>query len=75
MHYIRQRSDWFQVFELITAGFDKDKPREPFRRWRGMELEQEDVFKDIIIRLTTSDPEKRLTAKQALRHEWFTDAW
>lgn len=71
LHYIRQKSDWVQVFELVTAGFDKDKPREPVRHWRGMELEQKDVFKDLIVGLTNFDPGKRLTAQQALDHKWF----
>ncbi|OJJ43918.1 hypothetical protein ASPZODRAFT_72814 [Penicilliopsis zonata CBS 506.65] len=58
---------WVRVFEVTRDGFNQDNPRRPFALWKGVD----DDFKDLIAAMTNFDPEKRLTAREALAHEWF----
>ncbi|KAK2809389.1 hypothetical protein FQN50_003848 [Emmonsiellopsis sp. PD_5] len=58
---------WVHVFEVIRDGFNKDNPRRPFFLWKGVD----DDFKSLIRAMTNFDPEKRITAAEALAHKWF----
>ena len=62
-------SPWCQVFEMLRDGFNKENPWEPFVRWNMEPLDSD--LKDLIGRLTNFDPAKRLTADEALSHNWF----
>jgi calcium-dependent protein kinase len=44
----------------------------PFREkdWKSFNLP---VISDLIIKCLQMDPEKRITAKEALKHPWFAD--
>ncbi|KAK0736786.1 serine/threonine protein kinase [Apiosordaria backusii] len=44
------------------------KPRTPFSLWDYLDLE----FRDLITKMTNLDPNKRITAREALEHKWFT---
>lgn len=61
---------WVSIFEVIRDGFNKDNPRRPFSLWGGVDEE----FKDLIRAMTNFDPQKRITAREALAHTWFEDA-
>ncbi len=65
-------SPWCQVLEALRGGFNKENPREPFVRWNMEPLDSD--LKDLIGGLTNFDPAKRLTADEALSHNWFHDA-
>ncbi|KAK2766244.1 hypothetical protein FQN54_007761 [Arachnomyces sp. PD_36] len=58
---------WVQVFEVTRDGFNKDNPRKPFSLWKGVD----DDFKSLVCAMTNFDPEKRITAREALAHKWF----
>ncbi|QSS60257.1 hypothetical protein I7I51_05054 [Histoplasma capsulatum] len=58
---------WIRVFEVIRDGFNKNNPRRPFFLWKGVD----DDFKSFIRATTNFDPEKRITAHEALAHKWF----
>ncbi|PGH05790.1 serine/threonine protein kinase [Blastomyces parvus] len=58
---------WVRVFEVTRDGFNKDNPRRPFFLWKGVD----DDFKSLIRAMTNFDPEKRITAHEALAHKWF----
>jgi serine/threonine protein kinase len=60
-------SSWVRVFEVIRDSFNKENPRKPFALWRGVD----DVFKGFIRAMTNIDPERRITAHEALAHKWF----
>ena len=62
-------SPWTQIFIVIAEGFNKDFPREPFKLWEGFDP----VLKNLVGRMTNMDPRRRITAKEALTHEWFAD--
>ena len=62
-------SPWAQIFTVIAEGFNEEFPREPFTLWKGIEPE----FRDLVSRMTNVDPERRITAQEALLHPWFSD--
>lgn len=66
------KSPWPQVFEVLWKDFNESNPRTPFRLWKMDNVD--DDFKDLVLGLTNFDPAKRLTAKEALNHRWFTGA-
>ena len=66
-------SAWAEVFEILWNGFDDDSPRKPFALWHWDDYDQGDwvKFKSLIEGLTRFDPAKRMTAEEALDHNWF----
>lgn len=61
---------WIPIFEVTRDGFNKDNPRRPFSLWEGVDED----FKHLICAMMNFDPEKRITAREALAHKWFEDA-
>lgn len=72
LRYIGEDNPWHEIFLVTKNGFGKEQPREPFELWYGPGMNDKD-FKDLIRGLTHFNPDKRLTAKQALAHKWFAD--
>ncbi|EEQ27303.1 conserved hypothetical protein [Microsporum canis CBS 113480] len=66
LHHISE-SPWAEIFRVIRDGFNKENPRRPFALWKGVDP----VFKDLVLRMTHFNPDKRITAREALAHEWF----
>ncbi len=64
---------WYPLFEDSIKDFNDANPRWPFRVWKFDEAIDgfDEDFKTLVARLTNFDPEKRLTAQEALRHKWF----
>lgn len=60
---------WAHYVAMVANEFSEDNPRRPFDTRRGLDCD----FKDLIMRLMSVDPRKRLTAKEALAHEWFAE--
>lgn len=70
--FLRRLDDnnpWIRVFEVIQDGFNKENPRRPFSLWKG--VDDEDFKKSLTCPMTNFDPEKRITAHEALAHKWF----
>ena len=62
-------SPWAQIFTVIAEGFSKEHPRAPFALWQDIDPE----FKDLVGKMTNIDPKRRITADEALSHQWFAD--
>lgn len=60
---------WCEVFNILASGFGETNPREPFSLWKNVDPD----FKHLVVGLTNFDPAKRLTAHEALAHQWFSD--
>lgn len=60
---------WAQIFTIVAEGFDKEHPRAPFALWEGIDPE----FKDLVGKMMSVDPKRRITANDALSHRWFAD--
>lgn len=58
---------WVPIFEVTRDGFSKDNPRKPFSLWKGVD----EGFKNLVRSMTNFNPEKRITAREALVHQWF----
>ncbi|MCJ1403429.1 hypothetical protein MMC11_006652 [Xylographa trunciseda] len=62
-------SPWCEALEAVATAFSKTCPRKPVSHWTGIDED----FRDLLVGLTDFNPEKRLTAKEALEHKWFGD--
>lgn len=58
-----------QVLRMLWDGrLEEDIPYKPFSEWADVD---DTAFRDLVMGLMNLDPEKRLTARQALEHLWF----
>lgn len=74
LRYLGDKPEWIEIFQVVASAFaEGQQPRRPFRLWEGIDVDQADSFRSLILGLTNFDPAKRLTAQQALEHEWFKD--
>ena len=69
--HIGHDNPYLNVFDNLKASFGEDNPRTPFNLWKGEGLESD--FIDLVWRMTSFDPDERLTATEALDHKWFHD--
>lgn len=62
-------SPWVEIFAVVRDGFNAENPRRPIALWQDVSPE----LKHLVRGLTNFNPEKRLTAREALDHPWFRD--
>jgi len=55
---------------LWDERYEEYIPYKPFSEWPDV---SDAAFKDLIRGLTNLDPTKRVTARQALEHPWFSE--
>lgn len=53
---------------LTTFNSGQGKKRAPFSRWHPVDPQ----FKNLVSKMTCLDPLRRITAREALRHPWFS---
>lgn len=68
-------SPWVQAFMETLKEFTKGgQPFKPFRMWKHYErFGQPESLRGLIGEMVRFDPDKRLTAEEALGHEWFRE--
>ncbi|CZT14128.1 related to calcium/calmodulin dependent protein kinase [Ramularia collo-cygni] len=71
LRYLGHKPEWVEIFQVVARVFEEGQPRRPFRRWKGIDVDQVDAFRNLILGLMNFDPARRLTTQQALEHEWF----
>ena len=49
---------------------DESVPYKPFADWPEVE---DVVFTDLVRRMACLDPKRRITAREALQHQWFSE--
>ncbi len=69
LHNGNPENPWIEIFQAARSSFNAEYPREPFSLWQD-EIIDED-FRDLILRMANFNPEKRITAREALEHKWF----
>lgn len=60
---------WVDIFAVLRDGFNVENPRRPIALWQDVIPE----LKHLLTGLINFDPEKRLTAREALDHPWFKE--
>lgn len=60
---------WRDLVLAVIEEFTPDNPRHPFFLWHNVD----ETFRDLIVKMTSLDPVRRITAKDALKHPWFQD--
>lgn len=70
--YLGLDHPWHEIFIAVWNTFGEDHPRKPFELWYGPVTADKD-FTSLVRGLTYFNPDKRLTATQALAHKWFAD--
>lgn len=52
----------------LLCTFSEEQPRQPVAKW----LQVDPQFKDLVRKMTCMDPLRRITAREALEHPWFS---
>ncbi|EEP79948.1 predicted protein [Uncinocarpus reesii 1704] len=60
---------WRDLVLAVAEEFNPDDARQPFAMWNDVD----ELFRDLIVKMTNLDPTQRITAKEALQHPWFQD--
>jgi serine/threonine protein kinase len=70
LQWIGGKNPFFERLVTITGSFDPANPRKPFEKWCFVNAQ----FRDLVCRMTNLDPARKITARQALEHPWFTQS-
>jgi serine/threonine protein kinase len=62
-------SPWIGYLNFVIANFNEDYPKESLRLWHHLDED----FKDLLMKMMSMDPKRRITAEEALAHKWFAD--
>ena len=60
---------WRDLVLDVVKEFTADKPRKPYSMWEDVD----ESFRDVITQMTSLDPKRRITAREALQHPYFRD--
>lgn len=67
LKWIGEKNPFFQRLIALAESFDAANPRKPFEKWYFVDAQ----FRDLGCKMTTLDPARRITAREALEHPWF----
>lgn len=68
LQWIGKENPYFERLIALAGSFDAANPRKPFDKWHFVDAQ----FRDLVCRMTTLDLARRITAREALEHPWFT---
>ncbi|AEO59521.1 hypothetical protein MYCTH_2307897 [Thermothelomyces thermophilus ATCC 42464] len=68
--HIGEDNPFFERLIALTGDFNAEKPRQPFALWHYVEPD----FRDLVGKMANLDPNRRITAREALEHPWFKKA-
>lgn len=66
--HVGEDNPFFERLITVAGDFDSRNPRKPFVLWHYVDAD----FRDLVSKMTNLDPAKRITAREALEHPWFT---
>ena len=58
---------WRNLVLDVVPEFTTADPRKPFSMWEDVD----ECFRDVITKMMSLDPARRITAREALEHPWF----
>ncbi|KGO74173.1 Calcium/calmodulin-dependent/calcium-dependent protein kinase [Penicillium italicum] len=67
LDHIGEDNPFHERLITIASNFNSETPRQPFESWTYVEQD----LRDLVGKMTSLDPNKRITARQALEHRWF----
>lgn len=68
LQHIGTDNPFFERFATLAATFDvSGNHRQPFETWDCVEPDP----RDLVGKMTSMDPARRITAREALQHRWF----
>ncbi len=62
-----ENGDWRDLVVATAQDFTAENPRKPFSLWHDVDED----FRDLIGKMTSLDPRRRIKARDALEHPWF----
>ncbi|KKZ62001.1 hypothetical protein EMCG_03462 [[Emmonsia] crescens] len=68
-HLDYDAASWRDLILDVIKEFSPENPRKPFSMWEDVD----ECFRDLITKMTSLDPARRITAREALEHPWFQD--
>ncbi|KLJ13792.1 hypothetical protein EMPG_11291 [Blastomyces silverae] len=68
-HLDYDAAPWRDLVLDVIKEFSLENPRKPFSMWENVD----ECFRDLITKMTSLDPARRITAREALEHPWFQD--
>lgn len=68
LEHIGEQNPFYRLLIGLANTFGSDNPRQPFQHWAYVEPE----LRDLVGNMTNLDPRKRITAREALQHRWFS---
>ncbi|EGE82493.1 serine/threonine protein kinase [Blastomyces dermatitidis ATCC 18188] len=68
-HLDYDAASWRDLVLDVIKEFSPKNPRKPFSMWEDVD----ECFRDLITKMTSLDPTRRITAREALEHPWFQD--
>jgi serine/threonine protein kinase len=71
LHKGNPENPWIEGFQILVSGFNAENPREPFSLWQHKIIDKDSEFRDLVLKMTNFNQEKRITAREALEHKWF----
>jgi serine/threonine protein kinase len=69
-HLDEESAEWRDLVLAVMELFTSDNPRKPFSMWDDVD----ESFRDVVAKMTSLDPKRRITAREALNHPWFRSA-
>jgi ribulose-phosphate 3-epimerase len=69
-HLDEESAQWRDLVLAVMTEFTSDNPRKPFSMWDDVD----ESFRDVVTKMTSLDPKRRITTREALDHPWFRSA-
>jgi len=63
-----EENPFFERLIALAGEFGPGVPRSPFSVWEYVDVQ----LRDLIMKMTSLDPARRITARQVLEHPWFS---
>jgi len=70
LQHIGQVNPFFERIVALSQDFPPGDRRQPFSHWEYVEPE----LRDLVIKMTSLDPTRRISAQGALAHRWFSQS-
>lgn len=67
LEHIGEDNPFYERLIELAQSFGPGNPRMPFQFWDYVDKD----FRDLVVGMTSLDPRRRVTAREALEHVWF----